>query len=57
MLTKTYSQQYNLSNYKLLYINVVDIYIYIYIKNKMEFYNKIIININHIFIIDIYIMI
>ena len=28
---ETYSQQSNVSNYKLLYVNIVDIYIYIYI--------------------------
>ena len=26
-MTKTYSQQSNVSNYKLLYVNIVDIYI------------------------------
>ena len=54
---KTYSQQYNVSNYKLLYINIADIYIYIYIyiyisiKYRIEFYNKIIIIFVHIFIL------
>ena len=28
ILTKIYSQQSNISNYKLLYVNIVDIYIY-----------------------------
>ena len=35
--------------YKLLYVNIVDIYIYI--KYKMESYNKTITNIDNIFII------
>ena len=28
MLTKTYSQHNNVRNYKLLHVNIVDIYIY-----------------------------
>ena len=32
MLTKTYSQQYNVRKYKLLYVNIEDVYIYKCIK-------------------------
>ena len=47
LVTKTYSQQSNISNYKLLYVDIVDIYI----KYKMKYYNNTIINVDHIYII------